>query len=132
MNWVKRHLNWSLIAGIAVIGLFALLLMPLHLLVGQDTGEAIFFGYILLSPFLALLLTGWHLRQKGQSLVNLLWLLLVGWGIIIILCLKNKTGERMGGKNRRVIEETAPQKELRDGSMTSTQNHFNQRKGRND
>lgn len=89
VNWLKNHLNWALVLGLALVFLLALLFMPLWLFIGE-TGETIFYGYVLISPFLALAIIGWHLRQKGRSLFNLFWLLLTTIGIIIILCLENK------------------------------------------
>ncbi len=94
-SWFSRHLNWTFALGLLAILLIVLGTMPLHLVMGE-MGETIWFLIFMFGMPLALLtLTIWVLKQKGRSLAHLLWFFLGGIGIIIILCLQNRAGNRV-------------------------------------
>ena len=95
MSWFKQHLNWSLII---IWFVPALLLIPLLNTV-SDTNSFLNI-YMTVYGLAILVVSGWVLKQKGRSLFNLFWLVLSWIGIIIILCLENRAG------NRVVQEET--------------------------
>lgn len=100
MNWLKRHLNWSLVFGwlasyiILVIEAFfvTLFFQP------RTPEEAIFILQLIALPTLFIwfiLVHIWYLRQKRRSLWNLLWSL-VPFGGIIFLRLSNKKKRKEG------------------------------------
>ena len=90
MSWFRRHPNWTLI--IVVFGYANLVMLPAFILAPSDS--IYWFGSI--SYLVIILVTSaWNLRSKKRSLGHLLWLLLSWVGIIIILCLANKTGDRL-------------------------------------
>ena len=82
MNWFRRHLNWTLLLAIVASAALVLQFIPTLPAVAE----------VLLWPWLifVVFVSGWTLRQKGQSLFHLFWWLL-GWiGVVVIVCLRNK------------------------------------------
>ncbi len=85
MNWFKRHKFWSSVITLAIMGLV------LDMVGAINTYE----WFYTLTLYTAIGGTIWVIKQKGRSLLNLLWLLLGPIGIIVILCLENRTGNRV-------------------------------------
>lgn len=88
-EWVRRHLNWTLI-------LYALLiypiLIPIFILVETTGSEDWFYLMFLELPWIVGVwyLMVWNLKHKGRSLWNLLYLLIPWVGGIVFLCISNK------------------------------------------
>jgi hypothetical protein len=96
MNWFKRHLNWTFfIAWLVGIALYLAFILSITSLEGL---ELFILSYSLFIIWL-LLVGGWFLRQKGRSLWFLLLLpFLREIGVIIFLCLENKSGVKPSEK----------------------------------
>jgi len=90
MNWFKKHLNWTYVVGLLFGGgLFGggdVLVESGDRLVGLIE---LWVGVIILW-----VVTIWVLRQKGRSLLTLLWGFL-GILPIIVLCMKNRRVESL-------------------------------------
>jgi hypothetical protein len=104
-NWLKRHLNWTLIT--TVVGTYLLSMVtsaseeitsPGRSLVGlliqlvnpHISNYTLSWWYLPIWLALMLPVEGWVLRQKNRSLWHLLWgITPFGW--IVILCLKNRS-----------------------------------------
>ncbi len=97
MNWFRKHLNWTYVFGLLVGG---------SLFEGGDilveAGDRLV-GLIELWVGVIILwfVTIWVLRQKGRSLLTLLWGFL-GILPIIVLCMKNKKVESQSEVNNKI------------------------------
>jgi len=95
MSWFKRHLNWTYILAI-----LCALIINLALVLIMASAENYELDWLLFVDYPILLLAfigvaAWVIKQKGRSLFNLFWLLLSWIGIIVILCLENRAGDRL-------------------------------------
>ena len=74
-SWLSEHPNWALIFGVVIVILFTL---PLVFLPTEASDNAFALSYILLAAGACIYwaIAGWALRQKGQRLWHLAWILL--------------------------------------------------------
>ena len=112
-EWVRRHLNWTLL-------LYTwLTLLPASVVMGigvATNSEGMLWIYMLL-VWCAIIwgwyLMVWNLRHKGRRLWNLLYLLIPWVGGIVFLCISNRDqlavdkakGKAEGEERKRVAEE---------------------------
>lgn len=104
MNWLRRHLNWTLALTWIIclpVGVFCVNLFRFAILSTLTaSGISIILGIVAFTcGVLILWTTIWVIRQKGRSLLHLFWLLLP-LGFIAILVLENRN------KNKREGNET--------------------------
>lgn len=98
MNWFQRHLNWTLVLAWTVFNLFAVVyvggdyagfIVDLYRAGGVGVVQLYaLFGFVVVAAYL--FVCGWVLKRKSRSLWWLL-ILVVPFGFIVFLCLKNKT-----------------------------------------
>jgi hypothetical protein len=87
MGWFKEHLNLTFFFS-WVVG--NLLILWGRSIAPPDGSLAAAWLLLFLAAMVIILSTEiWYLRQKGRSLFNLFWNLLIYVGFIIILCLEN-------------------------------------------
>lgn len=96
LNWFQRHLNWTVI--LTVVALYpldfviGLLLYSIDPYMAEETVEGIAVLIAVIVNLAVLFLVGaWALKRKARNLWHLLWLI-VPFGLIIFLCLENKSG----------------------------------------
>ena len=98
-RWAERHLNWTVIFALWAISLLSYLVgllidLVLHTVdpyIADGIAEAIVFVVEVIVSLAGLFLVGaWALKEKARSMWNLLWLI-IPFGIIIFLCLGNRS-----------------------------------------
>ncbi len=94
MNWFKRHKFWSSVIILTIMGLV------LDMVGTINTYE----WFYTLTLYTVIGGEIWVIKQKGRSLLNLLWLLLGPIGIIVILCLKSRTSDRLAQEEAENLE----------------------------
>ena len=94
MNWFERHLNWTVVLATIVANVIFFLTFDWGVAIGCMVGLVI--------------VCGWALDKKGRSLWNILWTLVPYVGMVIFLCLENKSlGEPRIPEIRQINEEQA-------------------------
>ena len=104
LNWLQRHLNLTwIIANIAVVPVFVILANILLFITGKPptlffSGDAAYPSYITILSYLmgfvaTFVVGGWVLVRKNRSLWWLATLFLGPIGLIIFLCVRNKSNE---------------------------------------
>ena len=96
-SWPQRHLNWSLVLAtigtyFAVYGvcfLFGYTTPELALLSDESIEWVGFFIGLIVALAILIPTTVWFLRRKGRSL-GWVGMLFVPFGLIVLLCLKNR------------------------------------------
>ena len=92
MNWFERHLNWTVILATVVANLIGFLTFDLGVAIGCMVGLVLVYG--------------WALDRKARSLWNILWTLVPYVGMIIFLCLENKSVEQIKTAEESLSIET--------------------------
>lgn len=96
MSWFERHLNWTMILAFFASFLIVYLVSLFIISVFTYMSTGIYYFIIYTVNILWILFVGaWVLRKKMRSLWNLL-LLFVPFGLIIFLCLENRTSNISG------------------------------------
>jgi len=103
MEWFKEHLNLTFF--------FSWVVSNLLILWGRSIAPSdgsLAAGWLLLFLAAMVIVFGteiWYLRQKGRSLFNLFWNLLVYIGFIIILCLENNNKNKLESTINKEVEQ---------------------------
>jgi len=99
MNWFERHLNWTILIA-TVVGL----ILACSTVFAET--ETLFLLMLIVQATIVAPVCGWAVKQKGQSLWNLLWLL-CGWliGILILMSMENLKGVHLE-EERETVEHT--------------------------
>ncbi len=89
-GWFRRHLNWTLVIGLAVITVASFMVSYLaYYYMIEEAAGFVTFVTVVFNIILTAIVGGWVLNQKGRSL---LWLLLIpfwiGW--VVWLALDNR------------------------------------------
>ena len=107
--WFKKHLNLTLVLSWVVALLvwfsfgseFWLGFGSVSIQVSPTISSETFGAWVegirwLGAPAIVLAVTAWYLRKKNRSALHLLWYLLFiyGIGLIVLLCLKNRSENR--------------------------------------
>ncbi|MDD5487262.1 MAG: zinc ribbon domain-containing protein [Dehalococcoidales bacterium] len=112
MNWFERHLNWSWILALAAyypVYLFFCLLVGFVFFdasTSDATIESVCYFLLFVVSIALLVLAGWVLSKKGQSLAWLFLLLLPFIGIVVILALDNKNIIKMNIQEQLSVKAT--------------------------
>ena len=92
MNWFRRHLNWTMVLAILAQFPIGYIVGSFIQVVNPYVSTGIYYALVYLVTLAWLfVIAGWVLKEKRRSLWNLLWLIVPYVGLIVFLCLENRT-----------------------------------------